>query len=437
MKDFFDRVFVINLARREDRWKEFQEGLPKDWPFRAPERFDAIDGSKSLIPSWFQAGKGAWGVYRSHLAIMEQQIQRDWSRVLYLEDDALFLPSFVEGAAYFLRSLPQGWHQAFLGGQLLKKKVLKTLPNGVRVPHNVNRAHAHALSLEGARLMYRHLLETKDWSPRQHFDHRMGAMHETGAFKVFAPKEWLVGQRASHSNILGREVPDRVWDGEGGETLGRDPSKCEAFAVLGPWGSGTSAVAGAMHHLGVLMGHNFFKITDGEAVQKNSFEAVALRRFIQESIVEPGQKGVAWSLKKPHAEIVKGLRSWIDDRREFNARKRGRCGVGGKYPLMCHPDIIAALSEAWDPIRWVRVRRDMEGIRKTQERRKWKGLTVEVAEQMEKWLDEYLEGRSNVVEVKFEEFRVDPKKGVSKLVAGLEISPSKEQIAAAVRFIRP
>lgn len=44
LQQTFDRVVVINLARRADRLARFNR-LLCDWPFKTPQRFEAIDGS--------------------------------------------------------------------------------------------------------------------------------------------------------------------------------------------------------------------------------------------------------------------------------------------------------------------------------------------------------------------------------------------------------
>ena len=98
MKDMFqfERVVCVSLARRPDRWEEFSDRVPDDWPFKKIERYDAVDGQKSPAPTWFRPGNGAWGCYKSHLNILEECLQDDIESCLFIEDDAIFCDGFTQ-----------------------------------------------------------------------------------------------------------------------------------------------------------------------------------------------------------------------------------------------------------------------------------------------------------------------------------------------------
>lgn len=78
LEEFFDRIFVINLDRRTDRWleciHEFKEhGIPMDKVVR--------------ISAFDHPTNGHEGCTRSHRALLRRVANSDWNLVLILEDD--------------------------------------------------------------------------------------------------------------------------------------------------------------------------------------------------------------------------------------------------------------------------------------------------------------------------------------------------------------
>ena len=67
LHDMFERVYVINLPRRAERWEAFVQRLPADWPFRVPERYVAIDGGLATPPDWWKGGADFEGSARTLL----------------------------------------------------------------------------------------------------------------------------------------------------------------------------------------------------------------------------------------------------------------------------------------------------------------------------------------------------------------------------------
>ena len=84
INDYFDKVILINLDRREDRLEKLSTQLNNlGITF---ERFSAIDG-KELGISPITAGT------MSHQKVLEANFEK---RILVLEDDALFADDFNE-----------------------------------------------------------------------------------------------------------------------------------------------------------------------------------------------------------------------------------------------------------------------------------------------------------------------------------------------------
>lgn len=235
----FDRVVCISLARRSERWEQFQQGLPVDWPFPRPKRVRAVDGNQAnppiafapatipvmaglhiggIIPEGVQVARmsGAWGCYRSHLRVIEDALTDGCEAVLVFEDDAVFATDFSERAKCFVEAVPVDWHQIYLGGQHLgtDSNPPEMVNEDVLRCRNVNRTHAYAIRRSMMRDVYRTLSSLpKDPQDAQdlHIDHRLGRMHASGKWNIYAPRQWLVGQRSGQSDTGGRSCGSGVW----------------------------------------------------------------------------------------------------------------------------------------------------------------------------------------------------------------------------------
>ena len=224
----FDRVVCINLKRRPGRWRQFQAGLPTDWPFGPVVRVDAVDGQTANVPQWYgqppanlnhnrdawgECLRGAWGCLQSHLQVWLDALRKGLNSVLVFEDDAVFCPDFTEQAVRFLEAVPVYWDQIYFGGQHLNYN--QTPPVKIRAQvlkgHNVNRTHAYAIRDDMMRAAVDRL--SRPWAPWRpqdyHVDHQLGAMHLTGEWNVYCPRRWLVGQTGGHGDVN----PDREFHG--------------------------------------------------------------------------------------------------------------------------------------------------------------------------------------------------------------------------------
>lgn len=167
LSTFFDRVVVISLKRRPERWKSLLDRLPTDWPFRPPLRFSAIDGAEVALPSWWTGGEGAWGCYQSHLQILRHSINEGASNVLIPEDDAICCRGFGNRCRQYVSSLPADWELAYFGGQNIETHL--GIPSRVNEfvfkPFNVNRTHAYAVrGQESLVRIVEHLEDKQRWN---------------------------------------------------------------------------------------------------------------------------------------------------------------------------------------------------------------------------------------------------------------------------------
>ena len=83
--DKVDKVFYINLEKREDRCKEIEEELINKFLFNKAERFVAIPYNP-----------GEFGCSMSHISLFRKMILNGWETMMVFEDDAQLLTSREE-----------------------------------------------------------------------------------------------------------------------------------------------------------------------------------------------------------------------------------------------------------------------------------------------------------------------------------------------------
>ena len=205
LAETFDRVVVINLARRPDRLERLQS-LLVDWPFRQPERFEAVDGQAIDAPPEWDKGAGAWGCQLSHRHILDQAISDGVRSLMVLEDDAYPVENFAAGARRFLDNVPRDWDGLMFGAEHLTPP-LATGPGIMRCTL-ANRAHAYAV-----RGRFMEVL-SQFWRKNtiDHCDIVLASLMPH--FNVYAPDPHLIGQDEGQSDITGRSERLRFWSAD-------------------------------------------------------------------------------------------------------------------------------------------------------------------------------------------------------------------------------
>lgn len=121
-----DKVLVINLDARTDRWQQIQEELTL---LGVPE-------GKRVRFSACQNADGALGRRDSWLGALELAQKNGWRNCLILEDDTVFLKqqkhvSALNAMLNALDALP--WQTVMLGGRIHTGQAMKSLNSAVRV----------------------------------------------------------------------------------------------------------------------------------------------------------------------------------------------------------------------------------------------------------------------------------------------------------------
>jgi len=203
----------------------------------------------------------------------------------------------------------------------------------------------------------------------------------------------------------------------------------QVIAVVGPFRSGTSCVAGMLHTLGVSMGKRFPPNAPVNA--KGFFEAVHLRRIC--AWIYPNQRAQELAPAVGFDQRVQMLKQHI----EFRTGDSNPLGV--KHPDLCV--MVPEMAEAWPGVKIVSVTRDLDAVvasmnqpglfpRMPEEQRR------SVASRMIATRDADI-ARLNApcLCLNFADVLDDPQRTVDQLVAFAGISPTTEQTAAAVAFV--
>jgi hypothetical protein len=146
--DLFDKIFVINLATRDDRRREMDEqfrriGLALDSPL--VEVFAAVrPDDRGDFPS-----VGARGCFMSHLGVLKSAAARGFARVLIVEDDLNFSDDFMQRTAAVAERLRRNDWSVFYGGYRLDRAVPDVQAGCAELPANAGVQTSHFIGFRG------------------------------------------------------------------------------------------------------------------------------------------------------------------------------------------------------------------------------------------------------------------------------------------------
>ena len=177
--DFFDRTYIINLARRKDRREMIRLQLESKGIALTSgkvEIFSAISPQDMMgFPS-----PAVRGCFLSHLAVIKKAKELNARNVLVMEDDLKFTPSFLAGQEEIINQLKKlDWGMAYFGyGLYLNQPPIQLIP----LEGLINQTHFYAVnSLIFDRLIS--FLEAVQNRPPGHPD--TGPMHLDGVYGHF------------------------------------------------------------------------------------------------------------------------------------------------------------------------------------------------------------------------------------------------------------
>lgn len=238
-----DRAVVISLRRRHDRLAEFCDLVDScEWPFPAPDVFEAVDGGSGAVPvpRYWKSGGGAYGCQQSHIQVLQRALMDGVQSIFVMEDDASFRPDFGGCFREFFCRVPQNWEALMLGGQHIGS--VAEAKDGVVLCRNTHRTHAYILRGPAIRDVCE-LFENS----RHHIDWDMGPFLGRRG-RTYAPSPFLVSQASSKSDINGNNNAAMRWS---------PPAERTAVA----WIQGPRAVAEGLRKYGFHYG--FFRDSDG------------------------------------------------------------------------------------------------------------------------------------------------------------------------------
>lgn len=452
-------MYVVSLERREDRWNLFKAQHcfcpKKGWEFPIPMRYPAIDGQKlsdADVPSWFKAGKNAWGCYQSHLRILKMARKKDLDEVWIFEDDAIFCENFEGLAKEFLARVPGDADWIYLGGQHLNvhKNPPEAVNRDVLRPFNLNRTHAYIVRRKAYDRLIEYLEDYDHFRELQpekagesfHLDHYYGKLHETGELNVYCPTGWLVGQGVVKSDINGRtrkralswnKFPvrgnaRRIDPGFSGEAA-IPPSDQHPVIVLGAHRSGSSITAASLLRLGGERGGSMMGFEHGRA---GPSEIAGLARICEEVSPIGGEPdGV---------RAIEAARRVAKKAREICERHPGK-SVVLKYPTLAL--FWAELDQVFPRATWVFCRRPFEHTVESLVARGDVEVSREVIETTQSKIIRMMDAAWDSIpanrrfECEYARLLADPRRIMEELSDFCSLGASDKQIEDAVSWVNP
>ena len=222
LETFFDKIFVLNLNRRPDRWLECIEelkahGIAPGWV----ERVQAYDNPDN----------GHAGCTRSHRALLRRVAASDWERVLVLEDDFAVITldrikaggwtpdgdvwkthmsipcgaNLNERFAYLSKHLPGHWDVVYLGASYGEPPIERYNKHVIRCGF-MQTTGSYGITRDFAKVWTRKVDASMPSDDLSHhpgpIDNVFGSMSHDHRYYVFQPR--LMYQRESKSDLDGQ-----------------------------------------------------------------------------------------------------------------------------------------------------------------------------------------------------------------------------------------
>ena len=133
LNEFFDKIYVINLDHRTDRWEKVVNSF-KSIGLDNYERYSAI-----------KTDNGWLGCNLSHLGVIEKSKENGYDNFLVFEDDFVLQDNFIESVTETIKQLPEDWDMFYLGGNLSMCKVKEQISKNITKVDSVLTTHCYAM----------------------------------------------------------------------------------------------------------------------------------------------------------------------------------------------------------------------------------------------------------------------------------------------------
>lgn len=122
LTDYFDYTYIINLRRRDDRWKKMKQRMQKlEIDSKKWGRFEAVDSKEPTLQKlfhskqgWFET-HGALALLYSVIGVLLDALKKGYEKILILEDDVIFHRHFSKLFAEKIPKIPKKWKLFYLG----------------------------------------------------------------------------------------------------------------------------------------------------------------------------------------------------------------------------------------------------------------------------------------------------------------------------------
>jgi len=115
LTDFFDKTYCVNLDRRIERWEESLKEF-KEWEIGDVSRVSAVDGKHLNMEDYnTRLNPGELGLVLTNINIIKEAKEKDYSSILILEDDVVFVDE-IKNIDSYVELLPDNWDMLYFGG---------------------------------------------------------------------------------------------------------------------------------------------------------------------------------------------------------------------------------------------------------------------------------------------------------------------------------
>lgn len=203
--------------------------------------------------------------------------------------------------------------------------------------------------------------------------------------------------------------------------------KLPLVMVLGPWRSGTSALAGVLHQLGVHFGEYFGQLRH-PTPYPNTFEAADLFPIIWASLKEPEMSSL-----RPMEETAAELASWLHQHNALSMLA-GQTVFGMKHPAASM--LAEQIKALWPKVLTVRTQRNTEDCLQSTANLGWEWPRDKTLKGLNAQHNAAVTACEGPV-FEFPNFLETPKDTVDRLCSYLGLKPSSEQRKAACESLLP